>query len=131
MSFQFGKKEFTVGAMDNLDHNLSFITAESSSHDTGISIIQFPTSDSDGDYQTGEASSVLCSLPHSYIMVPAVSLLILCVETLGRINPILCPHFMPLLDVTVSSFFRKTKESASEAWNSFPEVNDLYFAQHQ
>ena len=22
-------------------------------------------------------------------------------ETLGRINPILCPHFMPLLDVTV------------------------------
>ena len=26
---------------------------------------------------------------------------ILCVETLGKINPIICPHFMPLLDVTV------------------------------
>ena len=42
---------------------------------TGISIIQFPTSDSDGNCQTGEASSVSCSLPHSYTMVPAVSLL--------------------------------------------------------
>ena len=87
--------------MDNLDHNLSFITAETSSHNTGISIIQFPTSDSDGNCQTGEASSVSCYLPHSYTTVPAVSLLILCVETLGRINPILCPHFMPFLDVTV------------------------------
>ena len=104
MSFQFEKKEeilFTVCAMDNLDHNSSFITAESSSHKTGINIVQFPTSDSDGCYQTGEASSVSCSLPHSYTMVPALSLLILCVETLGRINPILWPHFMPLLDVTV------------------------------
>ena len=79
----------------------SFITAESSSPDTAISIIQFPTSDSDGDCQTGEASSVSCSLPHSCTTVPAASLLILCVETLGKINPILCPHFMHLLDVTV------------------------------
>ena len=49
------KRLFTVGAMDNLDHNSSFITAESSSHGTGISIIQFPTSDSDGDCRIGEA----------------------------------------------------------------------------
>ena len=84
--------------------------------------------------RTGEASSVSCSLPHSYTTVPAVSFLILNVETLGRINTILCPHFTPpLLDVSDSTslFFGKTKESALEAWNSFPEVNDVYFAQHQ
>ena len=70
-------------------------------------------------------------LTHTFTTVPAVSLLILCVETLGRINPILCPHFMPLLDVTVHLlFFGKTKESAWEAWNSFPEVNDVYLAQN-
>ena len=89
---------FTVSATENQNHNSSFITAETSSHNTGISIIQFPTSDSDGNCQTGEASSVSCSLPHSYTTVPAVSLLILSVETMGRINHILCPHFM---DVTV------------------------------
>ena len=36
----------------------------------------------------------------SWLMVFVITIL-LCVETLGRINPILCPHFMPLLDVTV------------------------------
>ena len=113
--------------MDNQDHNSSCITAESSSQGTGISIIQLSTSDSDGDCQTGEVSSVLCSFPHSNTTVPAVSLLILCVETLGRINSILFPHFLPLLDVTVHLCFGKTKESAWEAWNSFPDVNDIFF----
>ena len=113
--------------MGNLDHNSSFITAESSSHGAGISIIQFSTSDSNGDCQTGEVSSVSCSLPHSNTMVPAVSLLILYVGTLGRINSILFPHFLPLLDVTVHLCFGKTKESAREAWNSFPDVNDFFF----
>ncbi len=40
---------FTAGAMDNLDHNPSSTTAESSFHGTGISIIQFPTSDFEGN----------------------------------------------------------------------------------
>ena len=34
---------FTVGALDNIDHNPSSTTAEGSLHGTGISIMQFPT----------------------------------------------------------------------------------------
>ena len=97
------------------------------SADVNISIIQFSISDSNGDCQNGEVSNVSCSLSHSNTKVPAVSLLILCVETLGRINSILFPHFLPLLDVTVHLCFGKTKESAWEAWNSFPDVNDFFF----
>ncbi len=70
---------FTVGVVDNLDHNTSSTTAQSSFHDTGISIIQFPTSDFIGDcrdavpFIRGE-SEVSSSLPQSYSTVPAVSL---------------------------------------------------------
>ena len=38
----------TVGAMDNIDHNPSSTTADSSFHGTGISIIQFPTVNNTG-----------------------------------------------------------------------------------
>ncbi len=70
---------FTAGAMDNLDHNPSSTTAESSFHGTGISIIQFPTSDFEGNCRNivpfnGEDSEVVCSLPLSYTTVPAVAL---------------------------------------------------------
>ncbi len=34
---------YTVGAMDNIDHNPSSTTAHSSFHGTGISIFQIPT----------------------------------------------------------------------------------------
>jgi hypothetical protein len=34
---------FTVGALDNLDHNPSSTTSEGSFHGTGISVFQFPT----------------------------------------------------------------------------------------
>ena len=34
---------FTVGALDNLDHNPSSTTAQGSFHGTGISMFQFPT----------------------------------------------------------------------------------------
>ena len=43
-------------------------------------------------------------------MVPAVSLLLLCVETLGRINPILCPHFMPYVTVHLCSLERQRNQ---------------------
>ena len=34
---------FSVGALDNIDHNPSSTTSASSFHGTGISIFQFPT----------------------------------------------------------------------------------------
>ena len=34
---------FTVGSLDNLDHNPSSTTSQSSFHGTGISLFQFPT----------------------------------------------------------------------------------------
>ena len=40
---------FVVGALDNVDHNPSSTTAQSSFHGTGISIIQFPTQDNTGN----------------------------------------------------------------------------------
>lgn len=39
---------FTVGALDNTDHNLSATTAEGSFHGTRISVIQFSTQDTVG-----------------------------------------------------------------------------------
>ena len=42
------KNLFTVGALDNIDHNLSFTTAQGSFHGTGISVFQFPTIDNMG-----------------------------------------------------------------------------------
>ena len=40
---QLHKGLFTVGAIDNLDHNPSSTTAKGSVHDTGISLFQSPT----------------------------------------------------------------------------------------
>ena len=34
---------FTVGALDNTDHNLTSTTAQGSFHGTAISVFQFPT----------------------------------------------------------------------------------------
>ena len=39
---------FTVGAFDNIDHNLSSTTAQGSFHGTGISIFQSPTTSNSG-----------------------------------------------------------------------------------
>ena len=39
---------FTVGALDNLDHNPSSTTSQSSFHGTGISLFQFPTRSNPG-----------------------------------------------------------------------------------
>jgi hypothetical protein len=39
---------FTIGALDNLDHNPSSTTTGSSFHGTGISVFQLPTADNHG-----------------------------------------------------------------------------------
>ena len=39
---------FTIGALDNLDHNPSSTTASSSFHGTGISVFQLPTAMNQG-----------------------------------------------------------------------------------
>ena len=45
---QLRKNLFTVGALDNIDHNLTSTTAQGSFHGTGISVFQFPTVDNAG-----------------------------------------------------------------------------------
>ena len=71
------KNLFTVSAVDNIDHNPSSNTAQSSFHGTAISMMQFPSSECSAfdrtvDYSFGtasdEASSI--SLPISYTDVP-------------------------------------------------------------
>ena len=77
---------FTEGAMDNVDHNPSSTTAQSSFHGIGISITQFPTADNIGT--TIEPAAVATTkkhtLPSSYTVVPAVALNQLKVEVLQR-----------------------------------------------
>ena len=70
---------FTVGALDNLDHNPSSTTSQGSFHGTGISLFQFPTSVKVGNMQnditlqlTGVKSNH--QLPDYYTTVPAVAL---------------------------------------------------------
>lgn len=73
------KHNFTVAALDNLDHNPTSRTATSSFHGTGISIFQYPSLDKPGLQQNpiqidrvnnpGNTGSIL---PHSYTFVPPV-----------------------------------------------------------
>ena len=70
---------FTVGALDNLDHNPSSSTAKGSFHGTAISLFLFPTAENEGIKQTDiRLSSVDAkknnTLPDSYTIVPAVAL---------------------------------------------------------
>ncbi len=68
---------FTVGALDNLDHNPSSTTAKDSFHGTGINLFQFPTKLNTGSPQvTVELlTTAKCNqLPESYTTVPAVVL---------------------------------------------------------
>lgn len=69
----------TVGAVDNLDHNPTSTTAQSSFHGTAISITQFPTSTDGGEHHTlvpisSRNSDESSSLLPSYSTIPAVSL---------------------------------------------------------
>lgn len=63
---------FTIGALDNLDHNPSSTTASSSFHGTGISVFQLPTAHSPGEKRpplilppngTGHALPILRNMP--------------------------------------------------------------------
>lgn len=69
---------FTVGALDNIDHNPSSTTAQGSFHGTGISIFQFPTASNNGESRDPiviqpQSNQTKFSLPESYTTVPAVS----------------------------------------------------------
>lgn len=66
----------TVGAVDNIDHDPSSTTAQSSFHGTGISITQLPTVDDMGTAIEPVATVATkgLGLPHSYTVVPAVAL---------------------------------------------------------
>ena len=73
---------FTVGAIDNLDHDPSSTTAQGSFHGTGISMFQFPKQDSDVSQPAVQRIN-LCStrsasrditLSDTYSSVPPVSI---------------------------------------------------------
>ena len=78
--FHLRKGLFTVGALDNIDHNLSATTSLSSSfHGTGISLFQFPTKEKLGESRTPVTipppnGAKHHSLPYHYAFVPAVAL---------------------------------------------------------
>lgn len=67
---------FTVGVIDNIDHNLSSTTAEGSFHGTGLSLLQFPTADNPGEsrppIRIPPENTVTPPLPDSYSIVPDV-----------------------------------------------------------
>ena len=69
---------FTVGVLDNLDHNPSSTTSRESFHGTGISLFQFPTLCNEGLPQptvnTASAAKKLPKLLDSCTIVPAVVL---------------------------------------------------------
>ena len=69
---------FTVGALDNIDHNPTSTTAKGSFHGTSISVLQFPTEINPGILREAitvpvEENQHLSSLPESYSIVPAVA----------------------------------------------------------
>ena len=74
---------FTVGAIDNLDHDPSSTTAQGSFHGTGISLFQFPKQDPDVFQPAVQRRVNLCSArsasrditpPDMYSSVPPVSI---------------------------------------------------------
>ena len=75
---------FTLGALDNLDHNPSSTTAVNAFHGTGISLFQFPTRGDPGESRPPITISPSRKkqhyLPNSYAVVPAVALTASAVE---------------------------------------------------
>ena len=68
---------FTVGALDNIDHNPSSTTAAGSFHGCGISLFQFPTQANPGEARPPVVVSSKTTqhcLPDGYAIVPAVAL---------------------------------------------------------
>ncbi|KAG1674335.1 hypothetical protein GQR58_015133 [Nymphon striatum] len=72
------KNIFTVGALDNIDHNLSSTSASSSFHGTGISVTHFPRCLNPGVVRhkcnsTRANERTVAKLPDKYSVVPAVT----------------------------------------------------------
>ena len=69
---------FSIGALDNIDHNPSSTTATSSFHGTGISIFQLPTQSNPGEsrlpLKIPPSGTGTHSLPDSYAVIPPVEL---------------------------------------------------------
>ena len=72
------KGVFTVGALDNLDHNPSSTTSKTSFHGTGISLLQLPTKAKPGESRAPvvipPSGNEKHALPDSYAYVPATAL---------------------------------------------------------
>ena len=86
---------FTVGVLDNIDHNPSSTSAQGSFHGTGISVFQFPTSTNPGVSRppiivNSETSNAKCSLPHQYTNVPALTC---------QIDKITVPESNPITEI--------------------------------
>ena len=67
---------YTIGALDNIDHNPSSSSAQGSLHGTAISIIQNPTKENPGTEQNITFKSDIAgqpSLPESFTLVPAAN----------------------------------------------------------
>ena len=94
---------FTVGALDNLDHNPSSATARDSFHGTGISLVQFPSSSSTGDQNQLTLPSTSTpknhQLPDNYTTVPVFELAKASVDILKPPNRI----------ATISGHYRRRK----------------------
>ena len=75
---QLRKGLFTLGALDNLDHNPSSTTAKGAYHGTGMSLFQAPTHSNMGCVQDGISlqpqQAKNFHLPDNYTIVPAVAL---------------------------------------------------------
>ena len=76
---QLRKGLFTIGALDNLDHNPSSTTAKGSFHGTAISLFQSPTRSKMGHLQDEICLASLEArkkhvLPDNFTVVPAVAL---------------------------------------------------------
>ena len=68
---------FTVGALDNLDHNPTSTTSSDSFHGTGISLFQIPKQSQTGERRPSlkiPPSGNKQDLPDEYAFVPAVAL---------------------------------------------------------
>ena len=68
-----------IGALDNLDHNPSSTTSQSSFHGTGISMFQFPSPNKPGECRPPftvppSVSGKHVQLPEIYTTVPAVAI---------------------------------------------------------
>ena len=104
------KKElFTVGCMDNIDHNPSSRTAQDSFHGTAISLIQFPTTECPGTNQgiafinpEDPSFREISKLPPTYTTVSAIALPCSSVKV-----PLQNGSLFPSTDISIQSITRE------------------------